>query len=788
MDQNKFLSLRKRIIQNEFSRMNEMQFSAIVNTEGPLLILAGAGSGKTTVVVNRIANIIKYGKAYHSDFMPYGLPEDMLSRMEACAEKGEPAPDELVPYLSVEAARPWQILAITFTNKAAGELKDRLHSVIGEPAEDIRASTFHSACARFLRRDADRLGYSSNFTVYDTDDMKRLVKQCQSALGIDDKLLSHKSILAEISKAKNQLILPEDYAVQHASDFRLKRVGEVYNMYQQRMKEANAMDFDDLLVNTVLLLKHNPDILEHYQNLFRYILVDEYQDTNPVQYLLVKLLAEKNRNICVVGDDDQSIYRFRGATIENILSFEETYPDACVIRLEENYRSTQNILDAANNVISNNLQRKGKNLWTGNGKGDEITFYSAADERDEARFITDRILENVKQGMAYREHAVLYRMNAQSNALENVFLRSGVPYRIIGGHRFYDRKEIRDAIAYLNVINNPDDIMRLRRIINEPKRGIGETSLSYALQISSELGVSLMEILRTADEYRLLSRGASRMMAFARMIDELISFSEENSIHALFERMLEVTGYLEMLRAEGPEGEDRIENINELSSNILKYENETEEAGLSGFLEEVSLMTDIDNYDAETDAVVMMTIHAAKGLEFPVVFLPGMEEGIFPGNMSIMGGEAEIEEERRLAYVAITRAKRQLTITAAQTRMLYGNTNRNRPSRFVSEIPKDLLHMEAPKIQAASAFGGLRAEKPKAHSYAAEKAAAFYGAPSPSGAAPSFSAGDVVIHPTFGEGTVLSARPLGNDILLEVAFEGTGTKKLMSKFARLQKA
>lgn len=606
-------------MQEKLKKMNPRQLEAVLHTEGPLLILAGAGSGKTTVLINRIAYIIDQS-----------------------------------------LAKPWQILAITFTNKAAGELKERLTAMLGDTGGDVWAATFHSTCARILRRDGDRIGYSSHFTVYDTDDSKRLVKDCQKALNIDDKMISHKSILSEISHAKDSMLSPADYQAAAGSDFRLAKIGAVYELYQKRLREADAMDFDDLLGNTVELFRQCPDVLEYYQNRFRYIMVDEYQDTNQVQYEFVRLLAEKSKNLCVVGDDDQSIYKFRGATIENIMSFEKSYPNAKVIRLEQNYRSTKNILNAANAVISNNEERKGKTLWTENPEGDKIQIHTSSNEQDEAGFVATTILEQIAKGRKYSDFAVLYRMNSQSNILEKVFVKSGIPYRIIGGHRFYERREIRDMIAYLSVINNPSDEIRLRRIVNQPKRSIGDKTIATASEIAGALGESLLEVLGRADEFDSLRRASVKLKAFYDMMQELIDANDDESVslHELYELILEKTGYIEALRGEKEEAETRIENINELASNLLKFQEENgEEATLSAFLEEVSLMTDIDNYDETADTVVMMTMHSAKGLEFPVVFLPGFEEGIFPGLQAIYDPN-EIQEERRLCYVAITRRRK----------------------------------------------------------------------------------------------------------------------------------
>ena len=661
--------------------------------------------------------------------------------------------------------------------------------MLGDTGGDVWAATFHSTCARILRRDGDRIGYSSHFTVYDTDDSKRLVKDCQKALNIDDKMISHKSILSEISHAKDSMLSPADYQAAAGSDFRLAKIGAVYELYQKRLREADAMDFDDLLGNTVELFRQCPDVLEYYQNRFRYIMVDEYQDTNQVQYEFVRLLAGKSKNLCVVGDDDQSIYKFRGATIENIMSFEKSYPNAKVIRLEQNYRSTKNILNAANAVISNNEERKGKTLWTENPEGDKIQIHTSSNEQDEAGFVATTILEQVAKGRKYSDFAVLYRMNSQSNILEKVFVKSGIPYRIIGGHRFYERREIRDMIAYLSVINNPSDEIRLRRIVNQPKRSIGDKTIATASEIAGALGESLLEVLGRADEFDSLRRASVKLKAFYDMMQELIDANDDESVslHELYELILEKTGYIEALRGEKEEAETRIENINELASNLLKFQEENgEEATLSAFLEEVSLMTDIDNYDETADTVVMMTMHSAKGLEFPVVFLPGFEEGIFPGLQAIYDPN-EIQEERRLCYVAITRAKESLYLLNADSRMLFGSTSRNRPSRFSLEIPLDLINKTREQDWRKPDLG---TKMPVAETELRRKsatAAMHFGQVTPPARSGNvFKTGDMVQHKTFGKGLVISATPMGNDVLLEIAFE-QGTKKLMANFARLAK-
>ncbi len=735
-----FETPNKEEIQKQFSRMNNMQQQAVFHTEGPLLILAGAGSGKTTVLVNRIAYILKMG-----------------------------------------LCQPWQILAITFTNKAAGELKERIANVVDYGAQDIWASTFHSTCARILRRYGDRIGYSSHFTVYDTDDQRRLMKEILKKLEIDEKVLPHRSVLSEISRAKDKMQTPDDIKSSESYNSRLNMVAQAYEMYQERLKTSDAMDFDDLLCNTVKLFTECPDILEMYQKQFKYIMVDEYQDTNKVQYKFVSLLAQKYNNLCVVGDDDQSIYKFRGATIENILSFENEFANATVIRLEQNYRSTSTILDAANEVIKNNAERKGKTLWTQNDVGDKITVHTAYSEREEALYIADMISQGVSEGRKYSDFAVLYRMNAQSNAIEHALARAGVPHRIIGGHRFYDREEIKDMTAYLQVINNPNDDVRLRRIINKPKRTIGETTVSKAMDIASALGESLFSVVKHASDYPDLSRAAAKLMNFAKLIEGFIEAynSGDYSLAELYELVLEHTDYRNYLKAEKEDHESRIENIEELKSNIINFEEDyDEEASLSNFLEEISLQTDIDNYDPEADCAVMMTLHSAKGLEFPVVFIPGMEEGIFP-SIATMINPSELAEERRLAYVGITRAKEKLYIVKTRERMLFGSTTKNPQSRFVTEIPKDLVETTGHTASAPI----KTAQQPTKMNFDP-----FKKSPQKSVSAPAkYSVGDMVLHKVFGKGMVTSAEPMGNDTMLEVAFDKVGTKTLMANFCKMEK-
>ncbi len=768
------------------------------------MILAGAGSGKTTVLVNRIANIVKYGKAYHSQVVPTGLSPALVERMKRCVEQGEKPDGELLAACAVDPCPAWRILAITFTNKAAGELKERLTKLLGDEGAQVMAGTFHSFCARILRQDGQALGYSSHFTIYDTDDSRRLMKECMRSLNIEERVLGHKVILGTISRAKDSLISPEEFARQAGSDFRLKKIADCYTLYQRRLQEADAMDFDDLLCRTVELLETQPAVLEKYQRRYCYLMVDEYQDTNHAQYRLVSLLAQRSKNLCVVGDDDQSIYKFRGATIENILNFEQQFSDALVIRLEQNYRSTQNILDAANAVIAKNKNRKGKTLWTNNGKGEKLQLHTLENEDEEGRFIAQTIFDKVaEKSYTYRDMAILYRANAQSNAIERALIKSGIPYRIIGGHRFNDTKEVRDATAYLRVINNPADSVSLRRIINEPKRGIGDTTLDNAARIAEEQGISLYEVLSHADEYAALSRAAGKLLTFIAMIEELQNAANDPalSLHLLYTQMLEKTGYKAMWECQGEAEAERVANLNELGSSIRNYEENCEEdfPQLAGFLEENALMTDVDNYDAGADAVVLMTMHAAKGLEFPVVFLPGFEEGIFPG-MQTMFQPEEIEEDRRLCYVALTRAKEELYILNAQSRMLYGSTTRNRPSRFLLDIPMNLTEAHE-KEPTPSYYGGFsyRSEKTENRAFPARTPSTPRkplslggGGISAAGAkqassASAWSVGDAVAHKVFGNGIIQAVQPMGNDTLLTISFDKAGDKKVMAAYAKLTK-
>ena len=794
-----FLKLRQQLIKKDFDHMNDRQFEAVTTTKGALLVLAGAGSGKTTVLVNRIANLVKYGNAANSDFVPPFTEDDIAAANDYIAGKRNDLPHGV---FSVDAPRPWEILAITFTNKAANELKERIATKLGESADGIWAGTFHSICGKILRMNAERIGFTSHFTVYDTDDQKRLIKNIMKDIGTDEKMFPVRSVMSVISSSKDALVTPEEFSETAGSDYRRQVIAKLYKEYQKRLKAADAMDFDDMINLTVKLLSENPDVLDHYGNKFKYIMVDEYQDTNHAQYELVRLLASVHGNLCVVGDDDQSIYRFRGATIENILNFEDDYDSAKTIRLEQNYRSSGNILAAANKVIANNRGRKGKNLWTDRGDGERINIYTAEDERGEARYVADRILESVRNGARFCDHAVLYRMNAQSASIENVFARSGISYRVIGGMRFYERKEIRDVLAYLNLVNNNSDDIRLRRIINEPRRGIGDTTLNHAAEISAQLGQSLFETLDNADQFSALSRAAAKLREFCSMIKSLTTDAEELSISELLVEVLEKTGYrLSLTDDSDPKNADRLANVDEFVNTVKQYELENDEPSLSAFLEEIALVSDIDSMNEDEDKVTLMTVHSAKGLEFEKVYLIGLEEGIFPGNQSIYGGESEIEEERRLMYVAITRAKRELTVTNASTRMIFGSTNRNVPSRFLKEIPDEYCNVSAAVPSFAqsgsfgsgfsgsgrrssdfgaytrSSYGGNKISKPFG-SYAAEKTVV--------STAANYTPGQRVCHKTFGNGMIVAVSPMGSDTLLEIAFDNVGTKKLMAAYAKLK--
>ncbi len=777
-----FNELKRKALEKYFGRMNDRQKEAVFAVNGPVLVLAGAGSGKTTVIVNRIANMINFGNAYNDDSYEGNESDSML--LEQYINGGEITKEQLRDAVTVSGIKPWNILAITFTNKAAGELRERLAAMLGEDGEGLHAATFHSACVRILRRDIERLGYQSSFTIYDSDDSQRIIKQCMAELEISEKQLSPKAVMSEIGFAKDRLLEPKDIIAENSGDYRKMLIAKIYKLYQKKLFTANAVDFDDIIKLTVKILTDFPDALEYYQNRYKYIMVDEYQDTNQAQFRLVSLLSAKHNNICVVGDDDQSIYKFRGATIENILSFEKQFAGSRVIRLEQNYRSTQKILDAANSVIKNNTSRKEKQLWTDLGEGEKIYWYKAQNERDEAKFVADKIIENVKNGGKFSDNAVLYRMNAQSNLVEQALVKSGVPYRVYGGMRFYDRKEIKDLTSYMAVINNNSDELRMRRIINEPKRGIGDSTVSLLSDITGDLGLNMLEAMRNCEEYPMLAKKAAPLKKAAAMFDSLIESANTKPLDEFFDDLLSKTGYTDYMKSLGEEGITRLENINELKSTVIAYMNDAEEPSLNGFLEEIALYTDLDKMDANADAVTMMTIHSAKGLEFTNVFVVGMEDGIFPSGRCFDSDE-ELEEERRLAYVAITRAKSRLFVSSASQRMLFGSTQRNFTSRFIKEIDKSLIekhdntiieNTDKPpvhqEVKSMSLQQQLSRNKKKAV---------------PQASSEEYNVGERVKHNIFGEGTILSIKKMANDAMLEVAFEKVGTKKIMANFAKLQK-
>ena len=784
--QSRFVSAKRALFDKMYGNLNEKQREAIYAVDGPLLILAGAGSGKTTVLVNRIAHIIRFGKAYDSDTLPEGFTEADICRLEAAAEL---TPEEIAQVLSTYSASPcppWQILSITFTNKAANEMKERIAKVLGDEslAKDVWAGTFHSICVRLLRRFGEYIGYARDFSIYDGDDQKKLVTACQKELDMDDKMFPVRSTINTISRAKDRLMTAEDFEMEAGSDFRLQKIAAVYRLYESKLRSANALDFDDIIMKTVDLLRTCEDARDFCQNRFRYVSVDEYQDTNRAQLELVKLLSAKYNNIMVVGDDDQSIYRFRGATIENILDFDKAFPSARIIKLEQNYRSTQNILTAANAVIKHNFGRRGKELWCDGGEGDKIRVKKLQNQNEEAKYIINKILDGVtREKRAYSDFAILYRMNAQSNTLETYFAKSGIPYRVLGGVRFYERKEIKDIIAYLCIIKNPNDLVRLRRIINEPKRKIGETTIEAVFSIAAAQGITPFEVMENAMSYTALLKSASRLGEFVKLIRQIRALSEELSVSDLIRQVYERTGYAEMLKNSGIEGIDRIANIGELVSNAVSYEQDNPEATLEGFLEDIALVSDVDNYDENADAVVLMTIHSAKGLEFPVVFIPGFEDGIFPSVQSSMEPE-ELEEERRLAYVAITRAKERLYCVHVRERMIFGKTQFNPRSRFIDEIPEELVDLGY--IQKNEHDNAPRSKKP---TISAEffKKADLTSDIGRTGASEQLEVGDRIKHHTFGEGEIISVKPMGADYMYEIIFDSVGTKKLMATYAKLKK-
>ena len=848
-----FCTLRDTYIERQFGRLNDMQRRAVFTTEGPLLILAGAGSGKTTVLVNRIANLIRFGSAHGSSETPREVTQEDLEALRTAVRTGSEAPVWLNGMLRRNAPRSWNIMAITFTNKAAGELKARLHSMLGdEQGEEVFASTFHSACVRILRRWAEEIGWPRSFTIYDTDDSQRVIKAVYKELNADEKFLPYKAALNQLGRWRDQLVSPAEALQGNTGDTKGALAARIYACYEKKLKEAGAFDFDDLIYQTVLLLQNKEEVRRFYQEKYLYLLVDEYQDTSVAQFRLVSLLTGPERNICVVGDDDQSIYRFRGATIENILNFEKYYSGAKVIRLEQNYRSTSNILNAANCVIQHNTERKGKQLWTDNGEGERVHLYQAENERDEAMHIADIIGQHLRIGGHLADHAILYRMNAQSAPIENYFTRAGIPHRIIGGQRFNDRKEVKDIHSYMSIVANPRDDVRLRRIINEPARKIGPSTVEAVADLAAQQGVSMLEIIRNADQYARLSRVMMPLFQFYQMYQKLCDALETSPLDLFVRQLIEITGYKQMLEQQIAQGhedaQDRLENLGQLVNNVKSYcDQQGADATLEGYLEEIALISDIDNYNEDADYVTLMTIHSAKGLEFPYVFIVGMEEGIFPSEMSRYS-EADLEEERRLAYVGITRAKKELYLSNSVTRMLYGQTRRNEPSRFVREIEPEYLEescspaleqrrnrgwgsygesvpggasgysgasgwgrsgylnpeYNAPARRPAQRSGGgfgSNYSRPASSGSAARSFGSGYGrpaaasysapapapAPRPAGQGKSYAPGDIVEHKVFGRGKVLRVTPAAGDHIVEINFEKVGIKKTMANFAPLTK-
>ena len=805
MDRNQikeeFIKAKRALFDKVYSDLlNPEQRRAVFTIDGPVLVLAGAGSGKTTVLVNRVAYIIKYGNAYFSEKVPDGVDADTVEALRHMVDMPTEEIAEILPQFITDPCPPWSVLAITFTNKAAGEIKNRLLEVFGDGdiAKSVWAGTFHSVCLRILRKWGERVGLREGFSIYDTDDKKRMIALCMKELEIDEKRLAPKAIASAISIAKDKLERPD--AIEITRDPRSKDVKSVYELYQKRMMANNAVDFDDIIMLTVELLQDNPDILEYYQYKFRYVLVDEYQDTNYAQFVLTKLLADGRRNIMVVGDDDQSIYRFRGATIENILNFDTTYQDASVIKLEQNYRSTANILAAANAIISNNKDRHSKRLWCAKGDGDKITVKEATDQNDEGRFIVDKVIKGVRiDGRKYSDFAVLYRVNALGRALQTAFTKSGVPFRVVGDMGFYDRKEVKDMIAYLSIVSYTGDNLRLKRIINEPKRKIGAATVEAIESIANSNGISMYDVISRVGDYPVLAKSRDKLLSFVSLIEDVRESGKLPSemLTDLFER----TGYRAMLMAEGFEGEGKIENVNELITAALEYEKRVtegeEEPTLTGFLEEVFLISDVDKYDESADAVVLMTVHAAKGLEFPVVFLAGMEDGIFPSEQD-KEIDSEMSEERRLAYVAITRAKEMLYISYAKERMMYGRTLYGRLSCFIrDELPVELTVRDVPRREPprrTDYFSTYRDNRFTAHervttgelarrpeiSNQNKRGAEKFGVEK-------LAAGDRVSHAMFGRGVIVSSRDMGGDVLYEVNFDNGQTKKLMATFAKLKK-
>ena len=779
-----FNSTKKALFDKYFGFLNQKQREAVYTTEGPLLVLAGAGSGKTTVIVNRIANIVLFGKSVNETELPENA-STLLPLMQKALENGNS--DEVLSvlkHLSVEPAEPYRVLCITFTNKAAKEFKERLAQTLGECAGDIWAGTFHSVCVRILRRHIDLLGYKNDFAIYDTDDCKKLVTDILKEFKIPENILSPKIVLNEISKSKENDRTPKEELLEAGNDRRLHTIARVYKEYQSRLKAANALDFDDIIMLTNSLFETHVDVLDRYREHFKYILVDEYQDTNPTQSRLVARLANKKRNVCVVGDDDQSIYSFRGATVENILGFDREYQNAKIVRLEQNYRSSGNILKAANEIIKNNLDRKGKELWTDAPDGEKIHVKKLTTQLEEANFICDIIEDRVQNGAKFSDFAVLYRVNALSNSLETAFVKRRIPYKIFGGLRFYERREIKDILAYLSVIANPSDSVRLRRIINVPRRAIGDVTVDKIASIANETGISMFSVIENAGEYTELQRSSQKLERFAALINELSDYSKTHTLPETVSQVIEMTGYRLMLSEEDG-GSEREENVLELVSSAALFAETAENPTLSEFLNELSLVSDLDGYDSDNDSVALMTVHSAKGLEFNTVFIAGFEEGLFPIVQSSFGNEREIEEERRLVYVSITRAKEELYLLNTFNRMLYGRTEARQISRFGSEIPRAVCDRTSDRgFYGFNSSVSVNADSPIHRSNflknVRESAAKTQ-------SAEVFEAGTRVRHAMFGEGEIISATQMGGDVLYEIEFDNGGNKRLMGNFAKLKK-
>ena len=793
MQNERFTAVKRKLFDRLFDNLNEKQREAVFSVKGPLLILAGAGSGKTTVLVNRIGYMIRYGNAYASNYVPENITEAEISGLENvlnCPDLPKEQLEVLLDRYAIDKVKPWNILSITFTNKAANEMKTRLEKKVGEEASKIWAGTFHSICVRILRMYGQRVGYADGFTIYDTDDQKKVMLSVIKDTNTDDKMFNPKAVMNYVSSAKDKLMSPDDCSRQ-AADFRESKMAELYREYQKRLRTSNALDFDDIIMQTVLLLQKDEEALDYCQNRFKYVCVDEYQDTNHAQFVLTSLISGKYGNLMVVGDDDQSIYRFRGADIENILNFDREMSDARVIKLEQNYRSTKSILDAANAIIANNKTRHGKSLWTAKDGGSPVSLRRLETQNDEAKYIVDKVLELRKAGRSLNDFAVLYRLNALSNNIESLFARSGIPYRVLGGLRFYERKEIKDILAYLCVINNPADNVRLQRIINVPSRKIGATTVNAVSELAGIYNESMFSIMQNVHLYPALSKSAPKLSEFASLIMGLREIAKSEPLDVLIDKVLDLTGYRVMLKEEAEEdGETRLENVSELISNAVEFMATREDTSLNAFLEEVALVADIDNYDPDAEAVVLMTVHSAKGLEFPVVFLPALEEGIFPSQQSFLN-DFELEEERRLAYVAVTRAKEQLFLTHTHERLLYGKTQYNRPSRFLAEIPKELLDLEPVAVPqkkdvTKTAFRPEK-KKPTVSGEMLKKPTIYSNTAKREGVSERFAPGDAVTHAVFGSGMVISAKPVGPDMLYEISFDSVGTKKMMGTYAKIKR-